>query len=239
MSFRRPFAHGLLDRPDAHLHRNAITADEPDLGGDAWTAHWKAEQICSWSACAGWPSWEGPFVAWAEANGYELDYAVNADLEERPAMVDGYPLVLSVGHDEYWSSPMRDTIEAYIAGGGNVAFLSGNTAFWQVRLEDGGDTMVGYKDSGPPPRPAPQDRPDAAHLDVVRPDHRPAGEPDDRRVVHSRRLRPHRRWHAAWPARATPSGDPSTGCSTAPTCATATCSAPTTPWWVTSATGAS
>jgi hypothetical protein len=26
-----------------------------------------------------------------------------------------------------------------------VAFLSGNTAFWQVRLEDGGKKMVGYK----------------------------------------------------------------------------------------------
>ncbi len=147
VSFRRPFAHGLLARPDAHLHRNAVTADEPDLGGDAWTAHWKAQQICSWSACAGWPSWEGPFVAWAEANGYQLDYAINADLEERPSIVDDYALVLSVGHDEYWSSPMRDTIEGYIGRGGNVAFLSGNTSFWQVRLEGGGDTMVGYKDA--------------------------------------------------------------------------------------------
>ena len=41
--------------------------------------------------------------------------------------------------------PMRDSVETFIAGGGNVAFLSGNTAFWQVRLEDGGKKMVGYK----------------------------------------------------------------------------------------------
>ena len=40
---------------------------------------------------------------------------------------------------------MRDTVEQFISTGGNVAFLSGNTSFWQVRLEDGGDTMVSYK----------------------------------------------------------------------------------------------
>jgi hypothetical protein len=55
-----------------------------------------------------------------------------------------------VGHDEYWSGPMRDTVEAFIGNGGNVAFLSGNTAFWQVRLEGHTDegpaaSMVGYK----------------------------------------------------------------------------------------------
>jgi hypothetical protein len=146
VSFRRPTAHGFLDRPDALAHRNANAADAPDLGGDAWLAYARANRISSWSACAGWPTWEGPFVAWAERNGYRFDYAANADLELRPGIVDGYPMVLSVGHDEYWSSPMRDTIEAYIAGGGNVAFLSGNTSFWQVRLEDGGDTLVSYKD---------------------------------------------------------------------------------------------
>ena len=146
VSFRRPFAHGLLDRPDALANRNANASDEPDLGGDRWAAYARAHRICSWSACAGWPTWEGAFVAWAERHGYTFDYAVNADLEERPALVQSYPMVLSVGHDEYWSSPMRDTVEAHVARGGNVAFLSGNTSFWQVRLEDGGDTMVSYKD---------------------------------------------------------------------------------------------
>jgi hypothetical protein len=40
---------------------------------------------------------------------------------------------------------MRDTVEQFIAAGGNAAFLSGNVCFWQVRLEDEGRTMVGYK----------------------------------------------------------------------------------------------
>jgi hypothetical protein len=73
----------------------------------------------------------------------------NADLEEHPGIVDNYKLLLSVGHDEYWSGPMRDTVEGFIGRGGNVAFFSGNTSLWQVRMEDQIDgtasVMVGYK----------------------------------------------------------------------------------------------
>ncbi|MCA8993143.1 MAG: hypothetical protein KDA88_14230 [Planctomycetaceae bacterium] len=90
-------------------------------------------------------NWEHPFVVWAEKNGYELDYAVNADLEFHPEILKQYPLVLSVGHDEYWSSPMRDNLEKYIAEGGNVAFFSGNTCCWQVRSEDDGKALTSYK----------------------------------------------------------------------------------------------
>ena len=92
-----------------------------------------------------WRNWEHPFVEWAERAGYEIDYAVNSDLEFRPEILDHYKLVLSVGHDEYWSSPMRDHLEAFIARGGNVAFLSGNSVYWQVRSEDNGRALVSWK----------------------------------------------------------------------------------------------
>lgn len=77
--------------------------------------------------------WEQPFVEWAETHGYAIDYCTNLDLETRPEIVKPYRLILSIGHDEYWSSPMRDTVEGHIARGGNVAFFSGNTCCWQVR----------------------------------------------------------------------------------------------------------
>ncbi|MCA9063128.1 MAG: hypothetical protein KDA96_08715, partial [Planctomycetaceae bacterium] len=80
-------------------------------------------------------NWELPFVHWAESNGYVLEYAVNSDLEFHPEILKHYRLVLSIGHDEYWSSPMRDSLEAFIGDGGNVAFFSGNTCCWQVRNE--------------------------------------------------------------------------------------------------------
>ncbi|MBX3443646.1 MAG: hypothetical protein KF774_14660 [Planctomyces sp.] len=90
-------------------------------------------------------AWERPFVAWAEKNGYELDYCANSDLEQLPDLLKNYQLVLSVGHDEYWSAGMRDKLEAFIGRGGNVAFFSGNTCCWQVRPEDNGTALLCWK----------------------------------------------------------------------------------------------
>jgi hypothetical protein len=90
-------------------------------------------------------NWELPFAAWAERNGYTLEYAANSDLEFRPEMLKGYKLILSVGHDEYWSAKMRDHAEAFIAGGGNMAFFSGNTCCWQVRSEEDGRALTCWK----------------------------------------------------------------------------------------------
>lgn len=90
-------------------------------------------------------TWDVPFIEWAERAGYKLDYCANLDLEFQPEMLKAYKLVLSVGHDEYWSAGMRDNLEAYIGQGGNVAFLSGNSVCWQVRVEDKGRALTCYK----------------------------------------------------------------------------------------------
>ena len=95
---------------------------------------------------SGWHNWEVDFVRWAEREGYVIDFCANEDLEHHPEILKPYRLVLSVGHDEYWSSPMRDSLEAFIAEGGNAAFFSGNTCFWQVRFESDGHAMVCWKD---------------------------------------------------------------------------------------------
>lgn len=97
----------------------------------------------SWSP---YKRWEAPFVRWAETNGYRLDYAVNNDLEFHPEILDRYNLILSVGHDEYWSTAMRDSLEGFVARGGNAAFFGGNVACWQVRAEEEGHALVCYKE---------------------------------------------------------------------------------------------
>ena len=145
-SFLRPFAHGLLDRPEPVIHRIANRARDPDLAMRAFADYTRGHDLCGWCGSTGFPSFERPFVAWAEKAGYAFDYCTNADLEARPELLEGRRLYLSVGHDEYWSSGMRDRVEAHVARGGNALFLSGNTCFWQVRFEEDGATMVSYKD---------------------------------------------------------------------------------------------
>ena len=144
VSFLRPMAPGLLRKPGGPGSRVAVVGP-PDPRMRAHVGHIRTYGLSAWSGSAGWPGWEAPFASWAESNGIVVDYAVNADLELVPDLLEGRRLYVSVGHDEYWSASMRDAVESFVAAGGNAAFFSGNVAYWQVRLEDDGRTMVGYK----------------------------------------------------------------------------------------------
>jgi len=43
--------------------------------------------------------------------------------------LSAYQLLVCIDHDEYWTAGMRDTVEGFLASGGNVAFLTGNTCW--------------------------------------------------------------------------------------------------------------
>lgn len=147
-SLQRPMARGYLFKPEG-AGRRVTTTNPPDRDMNTHVGYVRLNHLSAWAGSAGWPDWEWPFLAWAERNGYGIDVISNADLEEHPGIIDRYNLLLSVGHDEYWSGPMRDTVEGFVSRGGNVAFFSGNTALWQVRMEEPVDNsasvMVGYK----------------------------------------------------------------------------------------------
>ena len=81
------------------------------------------------------PRWELPFVRWQERSGRDVDYCTDVDLELHPEIASGRRLLVFAGHHEYWSRPMRSTLEAAIASGSNVVFLSANEMYWQVRFE--------------------------------------------------------------------------------------------------------
>jgi hypothetical protein len=145
VSMRRPMAAGYLHKPLGKGRRVTGTG-EPDPQNAAHVGYIQLNHLSGWAGSAGWPDWEQPFIAWAEREGFEISVCTNADLEEHPEVLDDASLYLSIGHDEYWSKGMRDTVEGFIARGGNAAFFSGNTAMWQVRIEGNDrDVMVGYK----------------------------------------------------------------------------------------------
>ena len=137
---RRPLGAGFLAKP------SGVGCRVVDDVGDFLTFAIDQE-LSLWHGMSGWAGQERRFVEWAEARGIELDYAIDADLDQPDgaALLDGRELLLSVGHDEYWTWGMRDRVEDFVAGGGSVAFFSGNTAYWQVRLEDDDRVMVAYK----------------------------------------------------------------------------------------------
>jgi VCBS repeat-containing protein len=97
---------------------------------------------------------EYPMVRWLEANGYDVGYFTGADSDRRGALIKNHQIFLSVGHDEYWSGTQRANVEAARDAGVNLAFFSGNTAFWKTRWESSIDgsgtvyrTLVSYKES--------------------------------------------------------------------------------------------
>ncbi|MER6051528.1 N,N-dimethylformamidase beta subunit family domain-containing protein [Streptomyces sp. NPDC001793] len=90
--------------------------------------------------------WDAPFIAWLERGGYLVEYCTDLDLHEDPGLLSSYRLLLSVGHDEYWSAAMRDHVADFVRGGGNVAFLSANTCWWRVHPVDGNSAFVSDTD---------------------------------------------------------------------------------------------
>lgn len=140
-SMRRPLPPGFLAKPDPNTWRIARVAEHsPDKLGTFFARY------SFWCMAAGWANQEILFARWAERNGLQLDYAVSQDLHTHgEALLGDYKAFISVGHDEYWSSEMRDSVEGFIDDGGNAAFFSGNTSFWQIRFEAGCSRIVGYK----------------------------------------------------------------------------------------------
>ena len=136
LSFARPLPVGMLDKPSGHGERLID-------GGRVYMEFCSAHGLSQWHGMAGWAGQERRFAIWAERNGIDLDYATNADLHADASLLDGYDVYLSVGHDEYWSWEMRDHVEQFVAKGGTAAFFSGNTCYWQVRID--GTDMICFK----------------------------------------------------------------------------------------------
>ncbi|MEQ8327192.1 N,N-dimethylformamidase beta subunit family domain-containing protein [Parvibaculum sp.] len=147
LSANRPFSAGIM-KPASPKHR--IVNEDRRGFRQRSTAGEITHEIKAggngWDCPAGFTDkWEHAFVAWAEANGIELDYLTDYDLEREPHALDGYKAALFVGHSEYWSRGQREEAERFVDAGGNIVILSGNTCYWQCRWEDDGRTYVAHK----------------------------------------------------------------------------------------------
>ena len=97
--------------------------------------------------------WEIQAVRFLEREGYDLSYATSVDADRDPGELLRHRLFMSIGHDEYWSKGIRDTLEAARDQGTNLAFMGGNTGYWQIRYENDRRTIVEYRIATDDPEP--------------------------------------------------------------------------------------
>jgi hypothetical protein len=86
--------------------------------------------------------WDAPFIRWLARHGIEPEFCTDLDVHDDPEVLAPHRLLLSVGHDEYWSEAMRDHVERFVARGGNVAFFAANLCWWRIHLVDDASAMV-------------------------------------------------------------------------------------------------
>jgi hypothetical protein len=90
-----------------------------------------------------------PFIVQAERDGSDVSYWTDLDLHARPGLLLQHHALISLDHDEYWSTAMRDGLKLARNRGVNAAFLGANAIYRHVRVEPsplGADRrIVNYK----------------------------------------------------------------------------------------------
>ena len=75
--------------------------------------------------------------SWLEREGYSYDLYSDIDLHSQEVFeecLSKYKTIVISTHNEYWSFDMINHLKKYIKNGGNVASLSGNTLYKEVRF---------------------------------------------------------------------------------------------------------
>ena len=119
-----------------------------DRNGNGWGDTWYAKGAQSTAALGRmyirrgvppqWRKYDVDFIRWLHATGKQPDFLTETDLESiRTAeeLIRLYDFVLFPGHTEYVTRHEYDLIRNYRDLGGNLAFLSANNFFWEVRLQ--------------------------------------------------------------------------------------------------------
>ncbi|MHB1488013.1 MAG: N,N-dimethylformamidase beta subunit family domain-containing protein [Acidimicrobiales bacterium] len=83
---------------------------------------------------------ELPLVSMAERLGLNVTYETDVDLHQRPRLLQNHEALISLGHDEYWSSAMRQGVIDAEHAGVNLAFLGANAIYRHIRF---GSTALG------------------------------------------------------------------------------------------------
>ncbi|MEO5575732.1 MAG: N,N-dimethylformamidase beta subunit family domain-containing protein [Gaiellaceae bacterium] len=119
-----------------------------DGDGNGWGDTWYAKGAQSTAALGRmyvrrgvppqWRKYDVGFLRWLHATGKQPEILTETDLESiRTAeeLIAHYDFVIYPGHTEYVTRHEYDLMRNYRDLGGNLAFLSANNFFWDVRLQ--------------------------------------------------------------------------------------------------------
>jgi hypothetical protein len=109
------------------------------IGGETWGA---LDYYDMSSPRQTFAHWDARFIRWLLTNGYSPEFCTDFDIHADPDLCNRYRLLLSVGHDEYWSETTRDSVEDFVSRGGNVAFFGANLCWWRIHVVDNGTAIV-------------------------------------------------------------------------------------------------
>jgi hypothetical protein len=85
-------------------------------------------------------------VIWLEDHGYDVEYQSSSDTGGPNGRIGRHRLFMIVGHEEYGTMAELDRLENAVTSGTSLAFLTGNTLYWQIRYENNNRVIVCYKD---------------------------------------------------------------------------------------------
>lgn len=93
------------------------------------------QQACAGKGAGDFLGWEIMMLRFVEREGFDVSYTTNIAVHLAPERILKHRGFLSVGHDEYWTSGMRDGLECARDNGVNLGFFGANMGYWQVRME--------------------------------------------------------------------------------------------------------
>jgi hypothetical protein len=119
-----------------------------DADGNGWGDTWYAKGAQSTAALGRmfirrgvppqWRKYDVGFLRWLQWTSKQPEVLTETDLESihtAEELISLYDFVIFPGHTEYVTQHEHDLIRNYRDLGGNLAFLSANNFFWEVRLE--------------------------------------------------------------------------------------------------------
>lgn len=145
-------AQATASRTPVLMDGDMFMQDHPELGRSCYDAHFDGSGV-------GYSTWRRPIlnmrpthryhvgawqlpadlhlVSWLAAENIDYDIITDHTLHERGlAALEGYRVVMTATHSEYYSTSMLDAVEQYISYGGRFLYLGANGFYWRIAFDE-------------------------------------------------------------------------------------------------------